>query len=134
MADIERLLDEFEGWREERTELCEDEGLGYGVSSSAWQASDDAAFDLLERMAEALWQTAGYDTASSASRQHHIDTGKYLRVERVRLEEIRAEIRAERISYGELAELANLVEFIDPGDVELLEWAGVPEFPNEEGD
>lgn len=44
-----------------------------------------------------------------------------------RLERLRTEIRAGRISYGELAELADLMEHIDPGDVELLEWAGVPE-------
>jgi hypothetical protein len=49
-----------------------------------------------------------------------------------RLEELRAELRAERISYGELAELRGLAEHIEPGDVELLEWAGVPEFPEEE--
>lgn len=46
-----------------------------------------------------------------------------------RLEYLRGEIRAERISYGELIELQGLAEFIDPSDVELLEWAGVPEFP-----
>lgn len=44
-----------------------------------------------------------------------------------RLEEIRTELRAERISYGELAELQNLVPYIAPGDLELLEAAGVPE-------
>jgi hypothetical protein len=44
-----------------------------------------------------------------------------------RLEELRVEIRAERISYGEIAELQGLAEHIDPSDVELLEWAGVPE-------
>lgn len=44
-----------------------------------------------------------------------------------RLEELRAELRAERISYGELAELQGLAEHIEPGDVELLEAAGVPE-------
>lgn len=44
-----------------------------------------------------------------------------------RLEELRAEIRAERISWGELSELQGLAEYIDPSDVELLEWAGVPE-------
>ncbi len=43
------------------------------------------------------------------------------------LEYLRGEIHAERISYGELAELQDLAAFIDPGDVELLEWAGVPE-------
>ena len=45
-----------------------------------------------------------------------------------RLEELRIELRAERISYGELAELQDLAEYIDPDDVELLEAAGVPEF------
>ena len=49
-----------------------------------------------------------------------------------RLEYLRGELRAERISYGELAELQSLSEHIDPEDVELLEAAGVPEFPNDE--
>lgn len=46
---------------------------------------------------------------------------------KVRLEYLRKELRAERISYGELAELQGLVPFIEPNDVELLEAAGVPE-------
>ena len=44
-----------------------------------------------------------------------------------RLEHLRGEIEAERISYGEIAELQSLAEYIDPSDVLLLEWAGVPE-------
>ena len=44
-----------------------------------------------------------------------------------RLEELRQELRAERISYGELIELQSLSEHIEPDDVELLEAAGVPE-------
>ena len=48
-----------------------------------------------------------------------------------RLEEIREEIRNERVSIGELIELRSLIEFIDKDDVELLEWAGVPEFKND---
>lgn len=44
-----------------------------------------------------------------------------------RLEYLRGEIEAGRISYGELAELQSLADHIDPGDVELLQWAGVPE-------
>lgn len=44
-----------------------------------------------------------------------------------RLEYLRGELRAERISYGELAELQSLAEHIPAGDVELLEAAGVPE-------
>ena len=46
-----------------------------------------------------------------------------------RLEYLRAEIKAERISQGEVLELQSLALFIPAGDVELLEWAGVPEFP-----
>lgn len=49
-----------------------------------------------------------------------------------RLEYLRGEIRTECISYGELSELMALSEHIEPGDVELLQWAGVPEFPDEE--
>ncbi len=48
-----------------------------------------------------------------------------------RLEYLRGELRAERISYGELAELQSLAGHIEPGDVELLEAAGVPEFPED---
>jgi len=47
---------------------------------------------------------------------------------RERLEYMRGELRAERISYGDLAELQSLAQFIEPGDTELLEAAGVPEF------
>jgi hypothetical protein len=48
-----------------------------------------------------------------------------------RLEYLRGEIRAECISWGELHELQGLAEHIEPHDVELLELAGVPEFPEE---
>ena len=44
-----------------------------------------------------------------------------------RLEYLRKELRAERISYGELAELQSLSKYIDSNDTELLEAAGVPE-------
>lgn len=44
-----------------------------------------------------------------------------------RLEYLRSQIRAERISYGELAELQSLADFIEPGDVELAEPAGIDE-------
>lgn len=46
---------------------------------------------------------------------------------KARLEYLRTEIIAERISYGEIAELQGLSDHIDPDDVLLLEWAGVPE-------
>ena len=44
-----------------------------------------------------------------------------------RLEYLRGEIEAERISYEEIAELQDLAKYIRPGDVQLLEWARVPE-------
>jgi hypothetical protein len=47
-----------------------------------------------------------------------------------RLEYLRKEIEAERISYGEILELQSLAKYIEPGDVLLLEWAEVPEFSN----
>lgn len=47
-----------------------------------------------------------------------------------RLEELRVEIQAERISIGEILELQSLAEHIEKGDVELLEWAGVEEDTN----
>lgn len=44
-----------------------------------------------------------------------------------RLEYLRKELRAERISYSELAELQSLAEHIEEDDVELLQAAGVEE-------
>jgi len=44
-----------------------------------------------------------------------------------RLEYLRGEIEAERISYLEIAELQSLADYIESGDNLLLEWAGVPE-------
>jgi len=49
-----------------------------------------------------------------------------------RLEYLRQELRQERISYSEIAELQSLAQYIEPGDTELLEAAGVPEFPEED--
>lgn len=48
-------------------------------------------------------------------------------IARIRLEYLRGEIEAECISYSELFELQSLAKYIEPGDVQLLEWAGVPE-------
>lgn len=53
---------------------------------------------------------------------------------RDRLEYLRTEISEERISLSEIVELQSLGAqgAIDPGDVELLQWAGVPEFEGDE--
>tara|TARA_Y100000310_G_scaffold345581_1_gene466887 strand:- start:2089 stop:2265 length:177 start_codon:yes stop_codon:yes gene_type:complete len=47
--------------------------------------------------------------------------------EKTRLEYLRKELRAGRMSYGELAELQSLADHIEDDDVELLEAAGVKE-------
>lgn len=47
--------------------------------------------------------------------------------QKARLEYLRGQLRAECISYDEIAELQRLVPAIAPSDVELLEAAGVPE-------
>jgi len=49
-----------------------------------------------------------------------------------RLKRIRSSIVAECVSYGEIAELQCLKEHISPDDTLLLQWAGVPEFPEDE--
>ena len=44
-----------------------------------------------------------------------------------RLEYLRKEIKKERISYSEIAELQSLAAHIALDDIELLEWANVSE-------
>jgi len=46
---------------------------------------------------------------------------------KARLEYLRNQINQEFISFGEIAELESLADHIEPGDVLLLEWAGVKE-------
>lgn len=46
-----------------------------------------------------------------------------------RLEQIRKAIQNMTVSTSELLELEALQKYIKPDDVELLEWAGVEEFP-----
>ena len=46
---------------------------------------------------------------------------------RERLEQLRAVLRTQNISQGELAELQGLTSYIEPDDTELAEAAGIPE-------
>lgn len=54
MSTLNQLLASFDGWRDERSVIAEQDGMAGGVSSSTWQASDDDAFNLLEAFAEAV--------------------------------------------------------------------------------
>lgn len=62
-------------------------------------------------------------------REYHIEqrTGYGERIAKRRLEYLRGELRAERISFGEINELSWLIPYIAKDDKEMLEAAGVPE-------
>jgi hypothetical protein len=62
-----------------------------------------------------------YNVSSTPDLYFHLE-------EKNRLEELRAELRAEGISYAETIELQSLEQYIDKHDVELREAAGLPEF------
>lgn len=95
--------------------------------------SKDAMVERTEQLME-----DGYMTLKSASKrlawlkdemkQAHQE---YLKV-KDRLEYLRAQLRAEAISYGELAELQTLADYISKDDPELREAAGIPEFEDAE--
>lgn len=67
------------------------------------------------------------ESYSYLSEKDYNDTLKQIKN---RLRYLKRKIMDEIISYGELAELQDLIPYIEPGDVELLEAAGVPEFKN----
>lgn len=69
-------------------------------------------------------QIAALIAFPSSPFQREIQREMATRRTKERLEYLRGELRAERISYGELAELQGLREQIEPHDVELLEAAG----------
>jgi hypothetical protein len=48
------------------------------------------------------------------------------------LASIKQSIADQSVSWGELVTLQSLAHLIDPDDVELLHWAGVPEFHGDE--
>lgn len=66
------------------------------------------------------------DDENGAIRSDYVEEN-FIKAGRKRLEQLRKVLRAENISYGELAELSELKAYIEPGDVELAEAAGIPE-------
>lgn len=84
-------------------------GAHYNNSLSLLFADDDAAIAFAESIIA---------TVRQAQRDEAITT---------RLEYLRSQIRTECISQSEIAELQSLAEHIAPGDVQLAEWAGIPE-------
>lgn len=95
-------------------------GGGY---NGVWRAYIDNSFYVDELCATTLRdlkrQIRGYHLI------RHNGYGE--RIARRRLEYLRGELRAGRMSYNESNELAELANYIKPGDVELAEAAGIPE-------
>lgn len=88
---------------------------------------------LTEILAELGWVAEDEDSRTKVDNAVHYIVEMFFSVSsRKRLEELRIILRAENMSYEELAELQSLAQCIDPSDVELLEAAGVPEFPDDE--
>lgn len=104
-----------------------------GVEDAAYyQGEVDAYLDVLDTFGELEpeevpdWRPANDSVLRTVEA---LDASSAPETENVaeRLEYLRSQIQAECISYGEIAELQGLADQIEPGDVELLEWAGVPE-------
>ena len=88
---------------------------------AALDAVDRGEYDKARRLEDSLRNAGRADLADEV----YVAGLEHARA--ARLEYLRGEIESERISYGEIAELQDLAEHIDPDDVQLLEWAGVPE-------
>lgn len=100
-------------------------GQGHVDGITKWTAyiDDGNTYQIVELEANTL------DRLKSKIRQYHLrkHNGYGERIAKRRLEYLRSELRAEQISYGEIAELQGLASYIKSDDVELLEAAGVPE-------
>ncbi len=90
-------------------------------ASPVWRKVDGLARDYAGPMVD--YRETGYAIADDRP-VYPVSDAEYL-------EHLRGEVRAGRISWGELADLQGMAELIDPDDVELLEWAGVPEQSDE---
>lgn len=98
----------------------------YFVTSERFDENHPRLYTLREAMPNGHIETVGEFQGYTSARAAYTAARK-LAEKQARLEELRIELRAERISWGELAELQDLAPYIDPGDVELLEAAGIPE-------
>jgi len=93
-----------------------------------------AAVSKLERIIIYL-ETRSFAVLLTEEQQAELETAKKeldILEKKQRLEELRKELQDGQLSYGELAELQSLAPYIEKGDVELLEAAGVPEFEEDE--
>ena len=113
--DVAATWDEWGMWMVELYALDPDALIGWYADEADFYAKTYAHREYVLR---------AHKPGSLATRTQ---TAPWLDSVKGRLECLRAELRAENISYGELIELQGLADQIDPGDVELLEAAGVSE-------
>lgn len=105
---LEKYFDDIGITPQEREKACEDIDLW-----CAFAGHHENIANLVESREPVLWRP------------------KATKKIKARLEYLRGELEAERISQDELLELQSLTEYIEPDDVQLLEAAGVPEFEKE---
>lgn len=103
-------------WTRPELDECQYEVLiGFWVEEVQGHNLTDLGIDLIEQV-----NAYEMDSIDDAAELVHAGIAE-------KLEKLRVELQAERISTGELLELAELAPYIEDGDVELLEAAGVPE-------
>lgn len=109
-------------------------GARWNKAAQRWEATDPEAVESLRQWLAPVADATpteepapvAYGDCEKSQPQSEADRA------RVRLEEIRASIVAEAVSYGEIAELQNeLRPYIAPDDLDLLQWAEGGEEPQE---
>ena len=95
-----------------------------------------AIYDLIADIAHyaEAWYEGGEDALRVGAEHYHAEVAEEryepeepTEAEKARLAYLRERIVNEDIAMGEIAELQGMANKVDPSDVLLLEWAGVPE-------
>lgn len=94
----------------------------------------DGRFQIYDRHDNNWYSADEDDFTAFPDNKEKVESSKKVKAKdsvQERLEYLREQINNENISYEEIAELQSLAKYIDPSDVQLLEWAGVDEFGND---
>lgn len=128
-----KILEMYKASVEKKAEQIFDITMACEVPESEWGLGGVELREKIDKVMPKGWKIVDFKSTPRTVESQLSKKSKEATPEiKKRLEELRKAIEAENISYGELAELQGLAEYIEPGDVLLLEWAGVPEFPESE--
>ena len=124
----ESELKEFIKVKNEGTILNYKKGDKVGRTSTAWIKSNERFFKKSTNESGEVTYKLSY-LGKKVISQGTLTEGKKISEKdaKKRLEQIRKSLRKEEPSYGEIAELEALAEFIDDDDIELRQAAGLPE-------